>query len=48
MYFYIRSFSEIKEPTELKAKCQELCQILAEDMQKERIKVNFCAYSGDL
>ena len=34
-----RTFSELSDPADLHRKCQELCQSLAEDMQKERVQV---------
>ena len=34
-----RTFSELSDPADLHRKCQELCQCLAEDMQKERVQV---------
>lgn len=34
-----RSFNVISDPTEHLAKCRELCQTLASDMARERIKV---------
>ena len=35
-----RSFSPTSDPVEQMARCQELCQALAEDMEKESIRVS--------
>lgn len=37
---HFRSFGEIREVTEQMSKCHELCQILANDMEEEGIKVS--------
>lgn len=34
-----RTFSEINEPGELEEKCLELCECLAEDLEKHNLKV---------
>ena len=39
LFFGIRSFDEISKEPELMSKCMELCQILSNDMEKEKIKV---------
>lgn len=38
VYTY-RTFSEINEPGELEEKCLELCECLAEDLEKHNLKV---------
>ena len=35
-----RTFSELSDPADLHRKCQELCQSLSEDMQKEGVWVS--------
>ena len=39
-----RTFSELSDPADLHRKCQELCQSLAEDMQKETVQVCYYGY----
>ena len=41
LYFLSRSFSEISDPTKHMAKCQELCKLLAHDMEREEIQVGW-------
>lgn len=44
-----RTFSELSDPADLHRKCQELCQSLAEDMQKEGVwvsaTVTYCMFT---
>lgn len=46
LWVYHRSFNPTSDPVEQMARCQELCEWLAEDMEKEGIQASASPYRG--